>query len=214
VSRGADFIARGNGAPRNREEPPPAARWAEAVAILVTGLSAIARLGGGEARSVAISTLNRASESVPSVMKDPSVRAAIALGAGIAETRAPAAAPMSDPRLLEELRLTRAAIDELKAIPAHAHLMSTTITTTPISATPTAVPETHPAETQAFDTAYFERRIVELEAKRKWAQERGDKPGARTASTQLTKARKRLRELSCGVVQAGAPFNPAIARPK
>jgi hypothetical protein len=62
------------------------------------------------------------------------VRAAIAVGASLAETRqqkissviapSPPSLPATDHRLLEELRLTRAAIDELKAIPAPAHLVS------------------------------------------------------------------------------------------
>jgi hypothetical protein len=209
MSRGADFIARGSGAPPVGEEPLPAARWAEAVAILVTGRSSIAKLGHTDVTTIAVNALMRAAESVPAVMRSPEVRAAISVGSSLAETRstpavtaAPTGTVEPSPELLAELRLVRSAIDELKAIPAPAQLMPVAHVSVPPAPT-TLEPTAGPFE------AYFERRIRELEAKSRWAQERGDKPGARTAGTQLTKARKRLREL-----QASAPFNPAIAGPK
>jgi hypothetical protein len=163
---GARFIARGNGQrPLDNHEPPSSARWAEAISILATGLSTIAKLGG-DAGSVAIATLSRAGESV------------------VQQTTNHVAHPIIDEHLLNELRMTRAAIDELKSIPAPAHLLPAP-----------AIVEIPVKPGEMYGEAYFIARIRALEEKRRLAQMRGDSARARTTSTQLTSARKRLREL-------------------
>jgi hypothetical protein len=89
-SAGAAWLARDqNNGSRRRfgEEVPPPARWAEAVAILTTALSTVAKLGDREASSIATSALIRVGESVPAVMRDPAVRVGIAVGAGLIEAR-------------------------------------------------------------------------------------------------------------------------------
>jgi hypothetical protein len=91
TTRGATFIARerGNGisTPQRRfaDEVPSHARWAEAFAILTAGLASVTKLGAPEASTLATAALNRAAEAVPAVMRDPVVRAVVAIGASLGE---------------------------------------------------------------------------------------------------------------------------------
>jgi hypothetical protein len=69
-SAGARFIGMGGNLGNSNVgngSVPTAVHWSEAVAVLVSGLASIAKLGSPEVRAIAVDTLSRASEAVPSV---------------------------------------------------------------------------------------------------------------------------------------------------
>jgi uncharacterized small protein (DUF1192 family) len=194
---GASYVARaGNGStPASRrfseEVLPPVKLWAEAVAVLAAGLSAIVR-NPDQASTIAMATLHRAGEAVPTIMRSPEIRAALAIAATLAEDREiitqPAVLPVAPPPMPAPVPTLAVASGPIPTSP-------------PSAPDPSAAPAPAVADLLRHDppaplgVAELRARIAILEQRRAAAQARGDKTNARTIRSALTKTRKRLRAI-------------------
>jgi hypothetical protein len=181
---GANYVARaGNGstlaARRFSKEVPPVKLWAEAVAVLAAGLSAILR-NPDQASTIAMTTLHRAGETVPTIMRSPEIRAALAIAAAVAEAGSVVIAQPG----------ARAVVAPLMPPATPASVTAGSVSTTPPSAPdPLTSPAAAAADLLRQDTpaplgvAELRARIVMLKQRRAAAQARGDKINACTITS-------------------------------
>jgi len=163
----ASYVARaGNGStPASRrfsEEVPPVKLWAEAVAVLAAGLSAIVR-NPDQASTIAMATLHRAGEAVPTIMRSPEIRASLAIAAAtLAEDRGvitqPAALPVASTPM---------------ATPVPLPTVTSLIPTSPPSPAPAAADLLRHDPPAPLGVAELRARITMLEQRRAAAQARG-----------------------------------------
>jgi len=109
---GASWAAKSNGGHQGEartrrwsdNQAPTAARWTEATAVLMAALAAIARAGHPETAAVAVTALTRAGEAVPQLFRSPEIKAAVAIGSTLTETKL-APPTSSSPQSLNDDRL-------------------------------------------------------------------------------------------------------------